>query len=322
MIEKTYLVTGGAGFIGSHLCEALIAKGVSVVCVDNLNDFYAPEIKLKNIGSIKDHERFEFFQTDIRNKEDLNRIFEDHKIDVVIHLAAMAGVRPSIQAPLLYEEVNVKGTLNLLQCVKEHDVKHFVYASSSSIYGNSTRVPFREDDFLDPVISPYAATKKASEEYCRVFHHLFGINMVLLRFFTVYGPRQRPDLAIHKFVRLILKGEPIPFYGDGTTMRDYAYIDDITRGVLSSINFVTRGEDVFEIFNFSGNNAITLKEMVSQIEVSTGKKAVLNYMPMQPGDVVMTRADISKSEKMLGFHPETSFEEGIDNFLKWYNENN
>lgn len=321
MMKKVYLVTGGAGFIGSHLCEALIAKGDSVVNVDNFNDFYAPEIKLRNIRSVRDHERFESFKIDIRNKEGLDRIFEDHKIDVVVHLAAMAGVRPSIQSPLLYEEVNVKGTLNLLQCMKEHQVKHFVFASSSSVYGNSKRVPFREDDFLDPVISPYAATKKASEEYCRVFHHLFGINMVLLRFFTVYGPRQRPDLAIHKFARLIMNGEPVPFFGDGTTMRDYAYIDDIISGVLSSIEFVTKDEEVFEIFNLSGNKAVTLKEMVSQIEAVIGKKAVLDHMPMQPGDVVMTQADISKSEKILGFHPDTSFEEGIDNFLKWYNEN-
>jgi len=321
MTGKTFLVTGGAGFIGSHLCDTLISEGHTVISVDNFNDFYNSSIKRKNIASILNNKRFKLFETDIRNKNELDRIFQEYSINVVIHIAAMAGVRPSIEQPLLYEEVNVKGTLNVLQCMQEHHVKNLVFASSSSVYGNSERVPFQENDCLDPVISPYAATKKASEEFCRVYHHLFHINMVLLRFFTVYGPRQRPDLAIHKFTRLIMEGKPIPFYGDGTTKRDYAYIDDIIHGVLASVNFIMEGKNIFEIFNLSGNRAVTLKEMVERIEAVSGKKANLNVLPMQPGDVVQTRADISKAEKMLGFHPDTSFEQGIAHFLKWYKEN-
>lgn len=322
MNKKTYLVTGGAGFIGSALCDALIEQGNTVINIDNFNDFYDPEIKIRNIDSVKHHENYKLYKADIRKKEILDHIFNVHNIDVVIHLAAMAGVRPSIEMPLLYQEVNTQGTLNILQAMKQHGIRHLVFASSSSIYGNSKRVPFREDDPLERVISPYAASKKSAEEFCYVFHHLFNINVVALRFFTVYGPGQRPDLAIHKFTRMILNGEPIPFFGDGSTMRDYAYIDDIVHGIISSAGFVSSHEKVFEIFNLSGNKPVTLKDMVKQIETATGKKAVLNRLPMQPGDVLLTNADISKAQKMLGFHPDTSFEQGIARFVEWYQSYN
>lgn len=322
MNKKTYLVTGGAGFIGSALCKVLIQQGNNVINIDNFNDFYDPEIKNRNIASVQHNENYKLYKADIRKKENLDYIFDTHNIDVVIHLAAMAGVRPSIEAPLLYEEVNTRGTLNILQSMKEHGLRHLIFASSSSIYGNSTRVPFCEDDPLERVISPYAASKKSAEEFCYVFHHLFDINVAALRFFTVYGPGQRPDLAIHKFTRMILNGEAIPFFGDGNTLRDYAYIDDIVQGILASIEFILSREKVFEIFNLSGNHPIRLKDMVKQIEKATGKKAVLNRLPMQPGDVRLTNADISKAQKILGFYPATTFEEGIARFLQWYQNNN
>ncbi len=320
--NKTYLVTGGAGFIGSALSKALIKQGDNVINIDNFNNFYDPEIKNRNIASIAHHKNYKLYKADIREKDILDHLFQTHAIDVVIHLAAMAGVRPSIEAPVLYEEVNTRGTLNILQTMKQHGLRHLVFASSSSIYGNSKRVPFREDDPLTRVISPYAASKKSAEEFCYVFHHLFDINVVALRFFTVYGPGQRPDLAIHKFTRMILNGEPIPFFGDGNTMRDYAYIDDIVHGILASADFILTHKNVFEIFNLSGNKPVSLKEMVKQIETATGKKAILNPLPMQPGDVQLTNADISKAQKMLSFHPDTTFEQGIAHFVKWYQSMN
>jgi UDP-glucuronate 4-epimerase len=318
MGKKTYLVTGGAGFIGSALCKALITEGHKVVNIDNFNDFYDPQIKKKNVAALEGHENYRLYPADIRDKEALSQIFRENTIDSVIHLAAMAGVRPSIQNSLLYQQVNTEGTLSVLEAMKEHGLQQLVFASSSSIYGNTPHIPFREEDPLGRVISPYAASKKAAEEFCYVYHHLFDINVAALRFFTVYGPGQRPDLAIHKFTRMIMEGNPIPFFGDGTTRRDYAYIDDIVHGILSAIAFVNRHEHVFEVFNLSGNKPVTLNEMVRQIEKATGKKATLNQLPMQPGDMVHTQADISKAQKMLGFHPDTSFEEGIQRFVEWY----
>jgi UDP-glucuronate 4-epimerase len=318
MENKTYLVTGGAGFIGSALCLTLVNEGNTVVNIDNFNDFYNPEIKKSNVAPLQSHPRYHLYQGDIRDKEILERIFQSHSIDTVVHLAAMAGVRPSIASPVLYESVNVQGTLILLEAMKEHKVRHLVFASSSSVYGNSNRIPFREDDPLERVISPYAASKKSAEAYCHVFHHLFGINVVALRFFTVYGPGQRPDLAIHKFTRLILKGEPIPFFGDGSTRRDYAYIDDIIHGIQAAAKLVASDKTVFEIINLSGNKPVTLLEMVHRIEKATGKKARLQRMPMQPGDVVQTYADISKAQKLLAYRPDTPFEKGIEHFVNWY----
>ncbi len=318
MQKQTYLVTGGAGFIGSALCRMLIEKGNSVINIDNFNDFYDPEIKKRQVAPLIRHPRYHLYEGDIRNQSLLNEIFQSHTIGTVIHLAAMAGVRPSIDTPLLYEEVNIQGTINLLNVMNKHGVRHLLLASSSSVYGNSRRVPFREDDPLERVISPYAATKKSAEDFCYVFHHLFDINVIALRFFTVYGPGQRPDLAIHKFTRLILEGKPIPFFGDGSTRRDYAYIDDIINGILSAANLVSAKRPVYEIINLSGNHPVTLSEMVQQIEKATGKKALLEKLPMQPGDVVQTYADISKAQRLLGFQPDTPFEKGIENFVNWY----
>ncbi|PRR78418.1 SDR family NAD(P)-dependent oxidoreductase [Clostridium luticellarii] len=321
---KTILVTGGAGFIGSHLCEALLNEGNKVIVIDNFNNYYNPMIKGSNIQEIKNtmkynkilNGNFKLFEGDIRNKEDLTRVFRE-KIDIIVHLAAMAGVRPSIQNPELYYDVNIMGTLNLLEQCKKNKITKFVFASSSSIYGNNKKVPFSENDNVDFPISPYAATKKSCELLLHTYHHLYNISTVCLRFFTVYGPRQRPDLAIHKFTKLILERKKIPFYGDGTTERDYTYISDIINGILSAIEFVC-SDNCYEIFNVGGDHTISLKEMVETIESTLNKKAELNIMPMQPGDVNRTCADITKSDKILGYRPNVNFEEGIKKFVDWY----
>lgn len=315
--NKTILITGGSGFIGSTLSESLIENN-KIINIDNFNDFYNQDIKRDNIKKLIGFQNYILIENDIRNAEILDEIFELHKPDIVIHIAAMAGVRPSIKQPVLYEDVNIKGTLNILEAMKKHGVKNLIFASSSSVYGNDSKIPFKEDKPLGKVISPYAATKKSGEDFCYVYHHLYGLNVIALRFFTVYGPRQRPDLAIHKFTRMILNGEPIPFYGDGTTMRDYAYIDDIVRGINNSVEYVLSRENVFEIINLSGNKPVTLNEMVAQIEKATGKKAIINKLPMQPGDVIRTYADISKAQRFLNFQPNMPFEEGIQKFVDWY----
>ena len=315
--NKTILITGGSGFIGSTLSESLIENN-KIINIDNFNDFYNQDIKRDNIKKLIGFQNYILIENDIRNAEILDEIFELHKPDIVIHIAAMAGVRPSIKQPVLYEDVNIKGTLNILEAMKKHGVKNLIFASSSSVYGNDSKIPFKEDEPLGKVISPYAATKKSGEDFCYVYHHLYGLNVIALRFFTVYGPRQRPDLAIHKFTRMILNGEPIPFYGDGTTMRDYAYIDDIVRGINNSVEYVLSRENVFEIINLSGNKPVTLNEMVAQIEKATGKKAIINKLPMQPGDVIRTYADISKAQRFLNFQPNMPFEEGIQKFVDWY----
>ena len=319
--DKTILITGGAGFIGSTLSESLIENN-KIINIDNFNDFYNPDIKRDNIKKLIDFRNYVLIENDIRNAEILDEIFERHKPDVVIHIAAMAGVRPSINSPELYEDVNVRGTINILQAMKKHGARNLIFASSSSVYGNDSKIPFKEDEPLGKVISPYAATKKSNEDFCYVYHHLYGLNIIALRFFTVYGPRQRPDLAIHKFTRMILNGEPIPFYGDGTTMRDYAYIDDVVRGINASVEYVLSNKNVFEIINLSGNKPVTLNEMVAQIEKATGKKAIINKLPMQPGDVIRTYADISKAQRLLNFQPNTPFEEGIQKFVDWYLKTN
>ncbi len=318
MCRKTYLITGGAGFIGSSLSKKLLNEGHSVINVDNFNDFYSPAIKENNISPFKTNSRYTLCRVDIRDRDALITIFKSYKIDVVIHLAAMAGVRPSIADPVLYEEVNMQGTINILECMKIRKISKFVFASSSSVYGDSKQIPFREDNVMSRTISPYAATKKAGEEMCHLYHYLYNIDIVMLRFFTVYGPRQRPDLAIHKFTRMILNDQPIPFYGDGSTMRDYAFIDDITDGIQRAIAYLAENVKVCETFNLSGNHSISLKEMVHLIAVNTGKQAIINPLPMQAGDVICTSADISKAQKLLGYNPNTSFEEGIRKFVSWY----
>lgn len=324
---KTILVTGGAGFIGSHLCERLLKEENEVLIIDNFNNYYNPKIKRNNIEEIKescklyniDIDNLKIFEGDIRDIKFLSEVF-NNKIDTVIHLAAMAGVRPSIQDPTLYYDVNINGTLNLLEECKKKDIKQFVFASSSSVYGNNEKVPFAESDFVDNPISPYAATKKSGELLCHTYHHLYDINIACLRFFTVYGPRQRPDLAIHKFTNLIMEDKEIPFYGDGSTSRDYTYIDDIVSGIISAQNYVGKNYKIFDVFNLGGDKTVSLNEMVEIIESALDKKAQLNRMSMQPGDVNRTCADITHSKNVLGYSPKTTFRDGIKKFVEWKNK--
>lgn len=338
---KTYLVTGGAGFIGSHLCEKLLKLGNKIINIDNFCDFYSPNIKIRNIFnalgidnsaieniSVEElsknvnSDKYKLYKKDIRDINALEEIFKENKIDFVIHLAAMAGVRPSIENPILYEEVNVKGTMNILEMCKKYGIKKFICASSSSVYGNNEKVPFRESDVVDFAISPYAATKKSCEVIGHSYYYLYNIDTIMLRFFTVFGPRQRPDLAIHKFTKIIESGKELPFYGDGTTERDYTYIDDIMDGVLKSIQYLEKNSSVYEILNLGESRTITLSKMVSTIENSLGIKANIKKMDMQPGDVNRTFADITKAKNLIGYSPKTKFEDGIDEFIKWYKENN
>ena len=320
------LITGGAGFIGSNLCEELLTKGNKIIIIDNFNDYYDPKIKMSNIDEIKktmeinniDNEHLKLFKGDIRDIDLLDSIADKEEIDLIVHLAAMAGVRPSIQNPKLYYDVNIMGTLNILEMCKKHDIKNIIFASSSSVYGNNKKVPFSVEDSVDHPISPYASTKKSGELLCHTYYHLYNINCICLRFFTVYGPRQRPDLAIHKFAKLITEGKEIPFYGDGSTSRDYTYISDIVDGIEKAISYISNNENVYEIFNLGGDKTVSLTEMVETIETSLGKKAIINRMPMQAGDVNRTCADITKSEEILGYRPKFSFKEGIDNFVKWF----
>ena len=312
---KTYLVTGGAGFIGSTLCEKLIKEQNKVIIIDNFCDFYNPELKHKNIEKIKNS--IKLYEGDIRDRKILKQIFEENNIDIVVHLAAMAGVRSSIENPILYQEVNCTGTQNLLEEMRLHNIANLVMSSSSSVYGNCKQVPFREDMVVDYAISPYAATKKANEVMTHVYHSLYNINVIMLRFFTVYGPKQRPDLAINKFTRLMLEGKEIPIYGDGTTARDYTYIDDIVDGIISSCDYVDLNTDVYEIINLGNSSPVSLKDMVDTISKVLVVKPKLKYMPMQPGDVNITYADISKAKNLLGYEPKIEFEEGIRRFIKW-----
>lgn len=336
-----YLVTGGSGFIGSHLVEALLKNGHSVINIDNFDDFYDYRIKIKNtLESVSLNPDFNFhdksldIQTlksqmsslsnyslyceDIRNFDRLNEIFSSHKIDMVVHLAALAGVRPSIERPLDYVEVNIRGTMNLWELCKTHRIKKIICASSSSVYGNNEKIPFAESDNVDSPISPYAATKKCGEILGYTYHHLYQMDMIQLRFFTVYGPRQRPDLAIHKFTKLLAQHQPIPFYGDGTTARDYTFIEDIIDGIMKSILYLERHEGVYEILNLGENEVIDLKTMLSTIETEMSEKANLNSMPMQHGDVQKTNADITKAKKMIGYNPKTNFQNGIKTFVEWF----
>ncbi|SNV47038.1 UDP-glucose 4-epimerase [Chryseobacterium taklimakanense] len=336
----TYLVTGGSGFIGSHLVEELLKNGHSVINIDNFDDFYDYKIKINNtleslgkktqfaftdkesdikkLISETDSETYKLYYQDIRDKVSLQQIFNNYKIDLVVHLAALAGVRPSIERPLEYEEVNIRGTMNLWELCKEFGITKFVCASSSSVYGNNEKTPFSETDNVDRPISPYAATKKCGEILGHVYHHLYRIDMVQLRFFTVYGPRQRPDLAIHKFTKLISESKEIPFYGDGTTARDYTFIDDIIDGIIKSITYLENTENVYEIINLGENEVINLKEMLSAIEDEMQKKAAKKPMPMQPGDVSKTNADISKAKYLIGYQPGTNFQNGIKKFVEWF----
>jgi UDP-glucuronate 4-epimerase len=312
----TILVTGGAGFIGSHLCERLLSDGVKVICLDNFDTFYDPHIKIKNAEVIarKFPDLFELVTGDIRNPEQVKGILQKNKVDFVVHLAARAGVRPSLAEPLLYEDVNMRGTIVLLEACKEHGIKNFIFASSSSVYGENQRVPFKEKDLDIQPISPYGATKRAGELLCYSYHHLYGMNIACLRIFTAYGPRQRPEMAIHKFTRSIDRGEEIPMYGDGSSRRDYTYIDDLIDGMIGALRY-HRG---FEVYNLGESQTISLKELIRLIEEAFGKKANVQMMEFQPGDVSVTYADIRKAKRMLKYHPTVKMKEGIRRFVEWY----
>lgn len=314
----TYLITGGAGFIGSTLADSLLKDNQKVVVIDNFCDFYDPKIKENNIKEALKNKNYRLYRGDIRDKLILDKIFIENKIDVVIHLAAMAGVRPSIENPILYQDVNCMGTQNILECMQENQVLNLVMASSSSVYGNSKTVPFKETDIVDYAISPYAATKKANEVMTHVYHKIHNMNVIMLRFFTVYGPRQRPDLAINKFLRLMLDNKTIPMFGDGTTYRDYTYIDDIVSGIKASINYVQEKENVYEIINLGNSNPVSLKEMIQTIGDTINIQPKIEVLPMQKGDVDRTYACIDKAKKLLGYYPQTSFKEGIKKFIDWY----
>ncbi len=315
-MEKNVLITGGAGFIGSHLAAHLLGEGGwRVTVVDDLNDFYSPDTKRANLRAVRECGEFEFVEADIRCSESLAAVFDTTAFDCVVHLAARAGVRPSLAQPKLYAETNIDGTLNLLELARDYEVKQFVFGSSSSVYGINAKVPFAEDDRIHQPISPYAATKAAGELLCHTYSHLFGFRTVCLRFFTVYGARQRPDLAIHKFSKLIWEGKPIQMFGDGSARRDYTYIDDIVQGVRSAMDY---SGSVHEIFNLGESETTELSRLIELIEESLGKKAVIDRQPMQPGDVPVTYADISKARRLLNYDPKTKIEQGIPKFAEWF----
>jgi UDP-glucuronate 4-epimerase len=311
------LVTGGAGFIGSHLCRKLLQGNNSVICIDNFNDYYSPAIKELNIKDFQKNNDFSLVRNDILNTEIIESIFSANKIDIVIHLAARAGVRPSINNAALYEQVNIKGTLNLLEACRKYKISKFVFASSSSVYGGNKKVPFSEEDNVDNPVSPYAATKKAGELFCYTYSHLFDISVFAYRFFTVYGPSQRPEMAIHYFTKNIIEGNPIDVFGDGSSSRDYTYIDDITNTIAANLSNI-KG---YEVFNLGNSRTVKLSELIELIENQTGKKAIINQRDFVAGDVFTTYADILKAKKMLKYSPETPIEEGIKKFAAWYLNN-
>lgn len=318
---KTYFITGGAGFIGSTLSEKLLMGDNQVIIIDNFCEFYNPKIKKNNIKECVENENFKLYKGDIRDRNLIKKIFDENEIDVVVNLAAMAGVRPSIENPILYQDVNCMGLQNILEEMKKHNVKNGVFASSSSVYGNCKEVPFREDMVVDFAISPYAATKKANEVMAHVYHKLYDMNIIMLRFFTVYGPKQRPDLAINKFTRLMLEGKEIPMFGDGNTSRDYTFVDDIVNGIEKSCDYIFNNKNVYEILNLGNSSPISLKEMIKVIGDSLGVEPKIKQLPMQPGDVDRTYADITKAKNMIGYEPKVSFEDGIEKFVNWYKEN-
>ena len=307
------LVTGGAGFIGSHLVEKLLAGGHSVAILDDFNDFYDPQIKRANIAALS--KDVPVHHVDLRENAAVRNLFHREKFDTIAHLAARAGVRPSIQHPQLYYDTNVTGTLHLLDAARATGVERFIFASSSSVYGVSKTVPFSEEQHLTQTISPYAATKLAAEFLCSTYSHLYKLRVVALRYFTVYGPRQRPDLAIHQFARKIHAGQPIDQFGDGTTRRDYTYIDDIIQGTMAALTY---NGPLFDIFNLGESETIQLKDLIEKIEKALGKKAKINQLPEQPGDVPLTCADISKARKLLGYNPTTQLSEGLPHFIEWF----
>lgn len=314
-MDKTILVTGAAGFIGSHAAQALIERGYRVVGVDNFSDFYDRSWKEMNLKSIQG-DKLDVEEIDITSGEEISKLVRLVRPWGILHLAAMAGVRPSIEQPAYYAKVNVEGTTHLLQAAVKTGVEKFAFASSSSVYGNARKVPFSEEDPVEEPISPYAATKRAGELVCYTFWHLYKLPIASLRFFTVYGPRQRPDLAIHKFTRLISAGKPVPFFGDGTTSRDYTYVDDTVNGIIAALEKV----QTFRIYNLGGSHPVSLNELISELERAIGKKAILDRKPAQPGDVERTYADLTRSNRELGYAPKISLAEGLRRFVAWFNE--
>jgi UDP-glucuronate 4-epimerase len=309
------LVTGSAGFIGSHLVERLLTSGHEIAILDDFNDFYDPQIKRDNIAAVAD--KIAVHPADLRDARAVRQVFHEGKFDVIVHLAARAGVRPSINQPQLYYDTNVAGTLHLLEAARAVGIDRFIFASSSSVYGLAKIVPFSEDLPLTQTISPYAATKMAGEFLCSTYSHLYRMRIVALRFFTVYGPRQRPDLAIHQFTRRIWRGESINQFGDGTTRRDYTYIDDIIQGVVASLGY---DGPFFDVFNLGESETIQLKDLISAIEGALGRKAQINLLPEQPGDVPLTCADISKARRLLGYEPTTPLRVGLPRFVEWFHQ--
>ena len=316
VVMKDFLITGGAGFIGSHLVDRLLETDVThITVIDDFNDFYDPSIKHNNIQDHLKDSRYSIHEADIRDRAALEQAFTGKNFDCIVHLAARAGVRPSLAEPQLYTETNINGTLNLLELARQHNIKQFVFGSSSSVYGTNAKVPFSEDDPIRQPISPYAATKGAGELLCHTYSHLYGLRCVCLRFFTVYGPRQRPDLAIHKFAKLISTGRPIPVFGDGTTRRDYTYVDDIIDGVMAAISY---DKTNYEVFNLGESRTVELNELISLLEKELDAHAIIDRQPPQPGDVPQTFADISKARALLGYDPKTQIEEGLHRFVEWF----
>jgi len=312
-----FLVTGGAGFIGSHVCERLLELGHAVWAFDDLNAFYDPQLKRKNLRQLEILAKpFQFVLGDLTDRQALDEVLGKTQFDQIIHLAARAGVRPSLAEPALYQRVNVEGTVNLLESARRTGVKKFLLASSSSVYGVNSKVPFSESDPIFSAISPYAASKLACEALGHVYHHVYGMDIAVLRFFTVYGPKQRPDLAIHKFARLIRAGKPIPVFGDGSTARDYTYISDILEGIIAC----TEKAFGYEIFNLGESQTVTLSQLISLLESALGRAAIIERLPAQPGDVPLTCADVSKARKKLGYNPQVKIEQGIPLFVDWFKQ--
>ena len=311
------LLTGGAGFIGSNLVERLLTAGHRLLVVDDFNDFYSPEIKRRNFSTVRTLGTVDLMEADICDRDRMASTFEQFVPEVVIHLAARAGVRPSLEQPLLYEQTNVRGTLLLLELARKHSAHKFVFASSSSVYGSTSRVPFSEEASDPYPISPYGVTKLAGEKLCYCYSRIYKLPSVCLRFFTVYGPRQRPDLAIHKFVRLIEENREIPFFGDGSSLRDYTFIDDIVDGIIAAITL----DSTFEVINLGNSHPISLSQLIRLLEQKLNKAARIKTLPVQPGDMLSTHADLAKAHRLLGFEPRVPFEEGIGRFINWFRNN-
>lgn len=315
---KKVMITGGSGFIGSSLADKLLEDGYAVINIDSMDDYYSTEVKARNIANALKNRNYFFCKVDICDFDKMNEVFKNHKIDIIVHLGARAGVRPSIANPLLYQRTNCMGTNTIFELANMYNIRKIISASSSSVYGNNKKTPFNENDVVDYSISPYAATKKANEVLGHVYHALYNIDIIFLRFFTVYGPRQRPDLAIHKFVDAIINDKKIEVFGDGSSARDYTFIGDIVDGIEKTINYLLSHHNVFEIINLGSEHPVNLLEMIRTIEFALHKRAQIVFSEFQQGDVNITFADIDKAKRMLGYIPKTEFADGIRKFVEWY----